>query len=314
MTFNELLYSWMTEKQIYTLKQRTYMRYNDLIRTQISPILGDVPIEDLTVSSIQDFQKRKLTDGNIVNGKPLANNTVKNIMSIMRSALLYGKNEMCLKILNPNDIPQFHFRENPVVAFRKEEQRRIEKAVNESKKPNHFGIVLCLYTGLRLGELLALTWRDVDFTAYTILVDKTSAFYKDMDGSYKIHVSSPKTESSIRLIPVPKPIMTVLKKMRKASKSEYVICTNKGDRVTNRSYQTTYKLVLQKAGVKYKNFHVLRHTFATRALECGMDVKSLSEIMGHRSPVITMNRYAHSFMETKQKMVNHLAKSLGFGE
>lgn len=314
MTFNELLYSWMTEKQIYALKQRTYMRYNDIIRTQISPLLGDVPIEALTISALQNFQQQKLTNGNSINGKPLANNTVKNIMSILRSALLYGKNEKCLKIINPNDIPKLRFKENPVVAFRKDEQRRIEKAVNESNKPNHFGIVLCLYTGLRLGELLALTWHDVDFTASTISVDKTSAFYKDMDGEYKIHISSPKTESAVRLIPVPKPIMSLLKKMHKASKNEYVICTNKGGRVTNRSYQTTYKRVLQKAGVKYKNFHLLRHTFATRALECGMDVKSLSEIMGHRSPVITMNRYAHSFMETKQKMVNHLAKSLGFGE
>lgn len=313
MTVNELLDIWMREKQVYSLKQRTFMRYADLIRTQIVPAIGNVPLEQLTSSALQSFQRQKLTDGNSITGRPLANNTVKNIMSILRGALLYGREEKQLDVLSPESVPFLRFNEKPVEAFRKDEQRKIEQTVAKDGKANHFGIVLCLYTGLRLGELLALTWKDIDFTASTLTVDKTSAFYKGTDGKYTIHISRPKTESSVRVIPVPKPVMQELKRIYRKSKSEYVITTNKGGRVTNRSYQTTYAKVLKRAGVKYRNFHVLRHTFATRALECGMDIKTLSEIMGHKSPAVTLNRYAHSLMETKRKMMDHLAKSLGFG-
>ena len=116
------------------------------------------------------------------------------------------------------------------------------------------------------------------------------------------------------LEPWPKPILSELKRIKKKNCAEFVISTCKGGRVSNRSYQTTFKRVLKKAGVEYKNFHVLRHTFATRALECGMDIKTLSEIMGHKSPVITMNRYVHSLMETKRKAMNTLIKTLNFGK
>lgn len=315
MTLKQLLDLWMNEKQLYKLKHRTFVRYSDIIRTQINPALGHISLTELTLSDIKGCQRQKLIDGNTVTGKPLANNTVKNMSSILRNALIYGKDERKLEMgVDPYEIPLIHFEETPVEAFRKDEQRLIEKVVLNSSKPNHFGIVLCLYTGLRLGELLALTWDDIDFTACTLSVDKTSAYYKDVDGVYKIFVTRPKTESSVRIIPVPKPIVQQLKQLRKRSTSEYVISTRNGGMVTTRSYQTTFTCLLAKAKVKYRNFHVLRHTFATRALECGMDVKTLSEIMGHKSPVVTMNRYAHSLMETKQKMMNLLAKALDFGK
>ena len=134
------------------------------------------------------------------------------------------------------------------------------------------------------------------------------------DGAYKIHVDRPKTDSSVRVIPIPKPILAELKAMRKKSRAEFVISTCRGGRVSNRSYQTSYAKILTRARVDYKNFHVLRHTFATRALECGTDIKTLSELMGHKSPVITMNRYVHSLMETKRKAMNTLAKTMNFGK
>ena len=312
MVFEELLGSWLENKQAFIVKRRTYLRYEEIIKTQIIPSLGNLNIDELTVPCLQRFQQQKLTNGNIITGKPLANNTVKNIMSIVRCAIDYGC-ELGLPVCDTSKVVQCHFDEKPIKVFRKDEQQRIERAVFESKKDNHFGVVLCLYTGLRLGELLALTWSDIDFHTGLLSINKTSCVLKN-NGIYEICVDTPKTYSSFRVIPIPKPILAALKRIKKTNRAEFVISTCHGGRVSNRSYQTTYAKILKKAGVEYKNFHVLRHTFATRALECGMDIKTLSEIMGHKSPIITMNRYVHSLMETKRKAMNTLVKTLNFGK
>lgn len=313
MKFNELIDLWMNEKQIYALKHRTYLRYEEIIKTQIKPDIGNIELNALTVQQIQNFQKQKFENGNRKTGRPLASNTVKNIMSIVRNAMIYGREEKKLAIINPDELTPPAFEEKPVKVFDRKEQERIVDTVLQGK-PNHFGIVLCLYTGLRLGELLALKWEDIDFDACTISVDKTSCFIKDDDGQYKCHITKPKTQSSIRIIPLPKAVMQELKHIKRKSKSELVISTRSGGHVSNRSYQTTYARILKNAGVKYRNFHVLRHTFATRALECGTDIKTVSEVLGHKSPVITMNRYVHSMLDTKRKMMETLAKELFFGK
>ena len=312
MNFNELLDVWMHDKQTYALKRRTYLRYEEIIRTQISPCIGKLDTNQITVQILNNFQQQKLTRGNVINGKPLASNTVKNMMSIIKCAMDYGR-EIGVQICSTKRIIPLRLEEKQITAFRKDEQKRIEKVITESRKSNHFGILLCLYTGLRLGELLALDWNDIDFQSGLLNISKTSVFLND-NGIYKNRVDAPKTENSRRIIPLPKPLLTELKKLQKSSHSKHVISTKNGTRVSNRSYQTTYARLLKKANVEYKNFHVLRHTFATRALECGVDIKTLSELMGHKSPAITMKRYVHSMLETKVKAMDTLTKSLNLGK
>lgn len=168
--------------------------------------------------------------------------------------------------------------------------------------------VLCLYLGLRIGELLALTWNDIDFNKSTLSVTKT-CHDGYIDGKRCVIADTPKTENSRRDIPLSKPILSLLREIKKQSKSEYVISDN-GSAVFVRSYQRTFELLLKRLKIPHKGFHALRHTFATRALECGMDVKTLSEILGHKNATITLNRYAHSLWEHKSEMMNKLGKLL----
>ena len=189
------------------------------------------------------------------------------------------------------------------------EQKRLEDYVCSSEVPKLYGIMVCLYTGLRVGELLALKWSDIDFKSSMLSVKNTCHDVYTAEG-YKKMLDTPKTFTSKREIPLPRCIVTRLYKMRKESKSEYVISGKDGKDVSKRSYQSTFNIVLKRLGLPHVGMHALRHTFATRALECGMDVKTLSEILGHKNASITLNCYVHSLPEHKRAMMNKIGKML----
>ena len=187
-------------------------------------------------------------------------------------------------------------------ASRRKGQKAIEKYVKDRKKDKLFGVVLCLYTGLRLGELLALEWDDIDLAERTIRVSK-SCFDRWENRQYRKIVGEPKTDSSRRIIPYPRQLSPWLKALKKRSESKRFISGEKGEEVSVRSYQKSFELLLRKLKIPRRGIHSLRHTFATRALECGMDVRTLSEILGHKNPTVTLKRYAHSLMEHKCAMI-----------
>ena len=207
-----------------------------------------------------------------------------------------------------NKIKRPKTKEKQVECFSCQEQKKIENHVLNSDKNKLFGVVLCLYTGLRIGELLALTWDDIDFGKGLLFVSKTC--HDGNDGKNHIRITdSPKTVHSRRVIPLPKQILSLLKGVKKRSECEYIVAD--GDKpVFVRSYQRTFEFLLKKLNIPHKGFHSLRHTFATRAMECGMDVKTLSELLGHKNATITLNRYAHSLLEHKVDMMNRLGKLL----
>ena len=189
--------------------------------------------------------------------------------------------------------------EKKVDAFTQSEQRKIEAYIEQSNKHKLRGISICLYMGLRIGELLALTWADVDLRMKTISITKTAG---DNGEWY-----TTKTKAGQRIIPIPNCLISDFRLLKAQSTCAYVIET-KGRNTNIRAYRELFRRMLERIGIRHLCFHSLRHTFATRALECGMDIKTLSELMGHANVSITLNRYAHCQMEQKRKAINHLSK------
>lgn len=309
MKLKDWLDTWMNKYVKHTVKIRTYNTYLQFIEKHINPKLGDFELEELTPQVLQEFVLEKLEKGNLKTGKKLANNTVIVMTNILKQAI---EEANVLEITNKNSCKKIKMplqEETKVCAFEKSEQDKIEKYCLSSKKSNYIGIVICLYTGLRIGELLALTWDDIDFNRNYMTISK-SAFQGKQNDKITIIVDTPKTKNSNRVIPLPKQLVDILRKIKKKSTSKYVITTKNNGMVGTRSYQRTFERILNKLDIPYKNFHALRHTFATRALEFGMDVKTVSEILGHKNPMITLQRYTHSLMSYKTDMMNKFGKLL----
>ncbi len=309
MNYKDWLNVWLDNAVKPTSKTRTYARYKEIIDGHIIPKLGEYELNDLSPLLLQKFITELLQSGNLVTGGGLSANTVNTIITILqnslKSACAFGE----LKEYTADKVKRPKAKETEVSCFSLVEQRKIEREVLQSKKDKLFGFVLCLYTGLRIGELLALTWSDIDFIKGTLSVTKSCHYGKGVNGKFSRCTELPKTMTSRRTIPIPKQLLAILKSIKKRSQSEYVVASGVNP-VSVRSYQRSFTLLLRKLKIPHKGFHALRHTFATRALECGMDVKTLSEILGHKNASITLNRYVHSLMEHKQEMMNKLGKLL----
>lgn len=299
---------WLTHYIKPSSKQRTFEQYSRAAQIHILPYLGDIELTDLTPFVLQKFITGLTENGNKRTGKGLSPNFVKTILSIVQNSLKTAHLVGYLPEYSANKIKRPKPKEKQVECFSAWEQKKIEEAALSTRKDKYRGIILCLYTGLRIGELLALTWNDIDFDKNILSVTKTCHDGNE-NGKHVRSIDTPKTENSRRQIPLSKTLVKMLKEIKKTSECEFVIADGEKP-VFIRSYQRTFELFLKKLKLPHKGFHSLRHTFATRALECGMDVKSLSEILGHKNAMITLNRYAHSFWEHKAEMMNKLSKML----
>ena len=307
MKYQEWLSEWLENYVKPSSKPKTYTRYAQIVESHLLPRLGGYELEELTPQLLQHQIVDMGKCGNKRTCKGLAPSTVNLIVAVIQESLETAYSIELTKVYSADKIKRPRIEEKKVECFSVAEQKVLEEALKNDKRPKTFGILLCLYTGLRIGELLALEWTDIDFDKREISISKTCHDSRDELGRYVRFVNPPKTSTSMRVIPIPKQLMPLLRETKKKNDSRYVV--GNGERIISvRSYQRTYELILKKHGLPHRGFHALRHTFATRALECGMDVKTLSEILGHKNPTVTLNRYAHSLMDHKRDMMNRLGK------
>ena len=304
MKYKLWLDDWLENYVKPSSKMRTYERYKQLVDIHISASLGDYELNEITPTIIQKTITNLLNNGNKNTGLGLSANTVNAVISVIQNSLKtanilgFADTYVADKLIRPKT------KEKEVQCFSLAEQKKIENFILNSPKKKLYGIIICLYTGLRIGELLALTFEDIDFSKSIMYISKTC--YDTPTGRV---IDTPKTSSSRRIIPLPNQVLGLIKDLKKNRQCDFLIA-DKEKPVAMRSYQRSFELLLKKLNIQHKGFHSLRHTFATRALECGMDVKTLSELLGHKNASITLNRYVHSLLEHKQAMMNKLAKTL----
>lgn len=287
--------SWISAKTI-DLKPRSKETYLFCLNNLIVAKLGDEKIEKIDEDAVQRFVVSIVSSG-------YSASTVRSCFKVLKNCLTDYCEKYNTKPIKFGNIKIPAAREKKVECFSEKEQKMIEQSIDLQKNPRQIGILLSLYTGIRLGELLALKWSDVDMAKGLLHIEKT-AFYQ----CGKLSYTPPKTKASVRSIPIPNFLLPLMRECKRKSQSEFVITDKNGAALIPRTYQYEFEALLKKSKIAHKGFHSLRHTFATRAVECGMDIKSLADILGHANPMITLKRYTHSMWDYKKQMMNKIGK------
>ena len=183
------------------------------------------------------------------------------------------------------------------------ERKKLESYLLHNQNNTNIAVLLCLFTGLRIGEICGLKWSDIDFENETLSVSRTVQRI-NKNGKSEVVIGSPKSKSSVRVVPIPEFIFEILKKMRKDN--NIFLITGTGKPTEPRTMQNRFKAILKSCYIRNINFHLLRHTYATICIENGFDPKTLSELLGHSDASITLNRYVHSSIQMKKKYVSRL--------
>lgn len=294
ITLSDIADDWlMVNKNKF--KQSTYQGYKYKIDKYITGhYIAAYNIFSVTEAQAIDFV-------NMLVNKQLSSKTINDIISLLNS--LFDFAEKRYKMFHIN-VPYVKNTYKEMRVLSVSEQKHLEHYLIQDMDNYKFGIYIALYTGIRIGELCALKWSDIHDG--TINVNKTVIRLKDGNKT-KIVIDTPKTNHSFRTIPIPNFLNKIIENNRKQSE-QYVLASDKISFVEPRLMQIHFKKAISDCEISDASFHTLRHTFATRCVECGFDIKSLSEILGHSNVQITLNKYVHSSMELKQFNMNKLQK------
>lgn len=281
-----------------------------MLTDYILPSYGDQTLDSITYDFIEFHCNLLLVSGG-KKGNGLSAKTVTDVLSVIRNVLKFAIRKGMYVPCDGSAI-QVKRTANPMRVFSKTEQEQLCKYILAEPEPCNIGILVCLFTGLRIGEICALRWEDVSFSDQTIHVHHTLQRVQNQSGNgpkTKIVVTTPKSSCSIRTIPIPDELCKMLAAHKRSSVG-YLLTNDERKFVEPRTMQNRFKKALKSSGVESANFHATRHTFATRCIELGFDVKSLSEILGHATVNITMNRYVHPTIELKKENMKKLSSLL----
>lgn len=302
-TFGDAARSWLSSCAL-RLKPSTIARYTSMLDNHILPVFRNTSLYLISEENVADFIKIKSTE--------LAGSTVRSLLVMIKTIMKYSRKQgWC-----DNVIIDLRLQSEPkrdVSALPPDERMRLENFLLIEPDLIKLGLYLCLYTGLRVGELCALKWENIDLSKRIMYVTSTiqriSQTEKQLKEKTKLIITDPKSASSKRDIPLPKPLVLILRSYRGEDHSFFLSGTDKP--IEPRKVQYRFKKYAQQLNLSYSNPHSLRHTFATRCIELGFDVKTLSELLGHSKVEITLNRYVHSSDERKRSQMALLYANSG---
>lgn len=288
------------KKLKYEVKKRTFIHYKNLNDTYILNLFNID--KSLINAEYLNAQFTKLSER-------YSYSLIKQLISLVNRSLELAYKTGVIETNFKVGIKIKSKSKKRVECLSRVEQIKLEDYILNNKKVNYYGFLISLYTGLRLGELLALKWSDVELESKILRVSATIS--KCVENHKVVTIEDcPKTISSVREIPLTGKLIKLFNGLK--NKSEYVLCNKFGGRVDYRGYQATFTRLLKRLNIKHYGFHSLRHTFATRLLENGVDIKTISELMGHSSPTITLNRYVHTDVENKRRALLKINRNIDF--
>ena len=294
---------WKEEKRQF-VKKSTLAAYSLIVETHLQPAFGNLTA--VTENDVQDFVLHKLNGG-------LSQKTIKDMLIVLRMILKFGaKKNYCvyapIDVIFPTDRER---QELEVLSIAN--QKKIMRFVEDNFTFRNLGIFICLSTGIRIGEICALTWDDIDIENGIIHIRKTiQRIYVKENGIKKTEllIDTPKTATSMRDIPMIKDLYEILKPLKKVVNNDYFVLTNEATPTEPRTYRNYYKKLLDNLGIPPIKFHGLRHSFATRCIESKCDYKTVSVILGHSNISTTLNLYVHPNYEQKKKCIDKMFRKI----
>lgn len=299
--FDEVAQKWLGQIKDFR-KHSTYIKYCSLYELHIKESLQGIKVSEITNILINQY----LFDTEY--GRELSANTKRSIIVMVNQILNYAHEYLDYPALKlSNKFKQGQNRRIEII--NRSEQALLFRYLCQNMDISKAGIILCISTGLRLGEICALKWTDIDMEQMIIHISRTvqRIASSETNGKTTLMITSPKSIFSIREIPISKEIKILLCKMKQMQAGPYVLGGNKP--LEPRTYQNRFKKYLREINIREYNFHTIRHTFATNCIDNGMDVKSLSEILGHSDVKITLDKYVHPTMDTKRRHIAALTSA-----
>ncbi|MBQ7309766.1 MAG: site-specific integrase [Clostridia bacterium] len=305
--FDNILTDFLLREK-YCVKESTYTRYTGIVNGHLRPFFGEMMASDITGKVVEAFINEKIEKGRLDGKGGLSPKRVRDILSVLTLALKYAR-EQNVDMVGDISFSKPRQNKKDVEIFSHEEEKILVSFMRQEKSVQHFGVLLSLFTGMRIGEICALRWGAIDLQNAIIHVGGTLLRIPDTGGGEaktKILLDTPKTASSERDIPIPYGLIPELREYRRGHLDEDYFLTGNAHPLEPSNLYVKYRRWLGMAGIAHHSFHALRHTFATRCIENGFDAKSLSEILGHAGVKITLDRYVHSSMELKRQNMERL--------
>lgn len=300
---SEVIDLWKIDKKQY-VKKSSFSAYTLLIENHLLPNFGNkIEIEE---ADVQSFVFQKLETG-------LSHKTIKDILIVLKMILKFGAKNKWLQY-TPFDIQFPTEREkHNIEVLTKTDQKKIMNYIQEHFTFRNLGVYICLSAGMRIGEICALTWKDIDIDNGIISVNRTiQRIYVIEDGNRRTELilDTPKTKNSIREIPISKDLLRILKPFKKIVNPSFFVLTNDAKPTEPRTYRSYYKNLMKELKMPELKFHGLRHSFATRCIESNCDYKTVSVLLGHSNISTTLNLYVHPNIEQKKKAIEQMFKAL----